>query len=127
MANGYRTEQKQLIDEILSTDKDFSCDEIVDYLRSKGTPVSVPTVYRRLAKLKEAGKVNSFYVDGKLRYRRTKTDTGFAILKCNSCGKSFKLDCDDLHDFSDHLMSHHNFLVDTNSIILYGLCKECMK
>lgn len=127
MDKGYNTEQKELIDNILNSGKDFSCDEIVEYLRNNNTPVSTPTVYRRLSRLKKDGVVNSFYVGGRLRYKKAEIDSSFAILKCKNCGKDYVLDCDDLYDFSEHLKKHHNFSVDTNSIILYGLCKECLK
>lgn len=127
MKKGYKTEQKELIDNILNSGKDFSCDEIVDHLRENNTPVSLPTVYRRLSKLKEMGVVNSFYVGGRQRYKKAKIDSGSAILKCKNCGSDYVLNCDDLYEFSEHLKNHHHFEVDTNSIILYGLCKECLK
>lgn len=127
MNKGYNTEQKELIDNLLRSGKDFSCDEIVEYLRKNNTPVSTPTVYRRLSKLKKDGIINSFYVGGRLRYKKPDPNCGSAILKCKNCGRDYVLNCDDLLDFNDHLKHHHDFVVDTNSIILYGLCKECSK
>lgn len=125
MARIYNTEQRNAIDSLLEEGGDYSCDEIVQILQRKKTPVSTPTVYRHLKALHEKGIVNSYYVGGKVRYKLVGEDSDTAILKCTSCGQTFLLDCIDLLKFKHHIKTHHNFTIDTSSLIFYGICDKC--
>lgn len=75
--------------------------------------------------LAEKGIINTYYVGGKVRYKLAREDRDVATLKCTKCGRTFVLDCIDLLNFKHHIKAHHNFTIDTNSLIFYGVCSEC--
>lgn len=126
MSRQYNTEQRNNIDALLEEGNDYSCDEIVSILKARGKEVGVATVYRHVKMLTEKGILNSYYVGGKVRYKLARKDRDTATLKCTKCGRSFVLDCIDLLNFKHHIKSHHNFTIDTNSLIFYGVCDECL-
>lgn len=125
MARIYNTEQRNNIDKLLESGDDYSCDEIVSTLEKEGKKVGVATVYRHLKMLAEKGIINTYYVGGKVRYKLAREDRDVATLKCTKCGRTFVLDCIDLLNFKHHIKAHHNFTIDTNSLIFYGVCSEC--
>lgn len=127
MTRAYNTAQRRLIDGVLSRGGDYSCEDLVKYLRENGTPVSIPTVYRHLSKLVEAGRLRTFYVDGKTRFKSIDPDEELAQLRCVRCGKSEPLDCRDLSSFKTHLAEHHRFCLDTSSLVLFGTCGRCSR
>lgn len=133
MASTYNTKQKQLILSLLSEnhDKQFTCEEIAEMLKSNGTPVGKSTVYRYLIKMQSEGKVRKFTENSKSAFFRfvenTEECSGHLHLKCLSCGDFVHLSCTLMDDVSSHLIKDHHFRIDNSKTVLYGLCENCSK
>lgn len=123
----YNTEQKRIIDEYIRKNDDFSCEDILNYLIKNNLKVSMPTVYRYIAKLSNENVLLSVHMGGKKIYRKNNQNLGYATLRCKICGKCEILNCTDLEHFSKHLFKHHNFSLDISNLVLYGVCSDCNK
>lgn len=131
MSSTYNTKQKQFILKLLSdnSEKQYTCDDIEDALRNKGTPVGKSTVYRYLTKLQSEGKVRKFNEDGKVSFYRfveNEDECNHHIhLKCVSCGDFIHLSCDFMNEINSHLIKDHKFSLDNSKTVLYGTCEKC--
>ncbi|MBR6568364.1 MAG: transcriptional repressor [Clostridia bacterium] len=132
MNNTYNTKQKKLISEFFegNTEKQFTCDEISEALKIKGTPVGKTTVYRYVEKLVNEGKIRKITggISKSALYQYIDEDmncNSHMHLKCLKCGEFFHLGCDFLNSVNDHIYEHHRFRVDNSKSVLYGLCEKC--
>jgi len=129
--NGYRTRQRELILERLRTagDRHITAEELAEELRGEG--VGRSTVYRTLERLVEQGEVRRFRPgDGGACYQfndSTGSCREHHHLKCIKCGRLFHTECELLDELSEHVYSHHGFLLDRSRTVLYGLCADCQK
>ncbi len=128
----YNTKQKRSIMQLLEDNKDrqFSCDEITDALKSNGTPVGKTTVYRFLDSLERKGqvrkytdsysKISSFqYIDEQLNCQE------HMHLKCVCCGGLVHLGCEFMSEVGKHILEHHKFRVDNSKTVILGVCESC--
>lgn len=128
----YNTRQKKLIYEFFESNrhKQFTCDEITYLLLNKGTPVGKTTVYRQLENLINEGKIKKLtphkgksflyqYIDENLDCEN------HMHLRCVRCGKYIHLSCEFMTQVSDHIIEHHDFVVDNAKTEILGLCKDC--
>ena len=123
----YNTKSQALIKECLSgCGKYLSAEQITEKLCIEGKRLGRTTVYRALQKLVNKGEVcrhadgNSFYYS--LAGEKCKEHFH---LKCVDCGKLIHLECSQLSDISQHVLSYHGFKLDKLSTVLYGVCEEC--
>ena len=129
-ADTYNTRQKQLIYDFLKSNADtqFSCEQICDYLKQSGTPVSKPTVYRYLAKLCDEGMLRKFSDAKSAAFQFIDSDLccdEHMHLKCIQCGEFIHLGCDFMHSVGKHISEHHNFKIDNSRTVILGLCENC--
>ncbi len=132
MASTYNTKQKQLILELLlkSKEKQLSCEEIEEKLKSNGTPVGKSTVYRYLVNLQNEGKVRKLSSEnGKYAtfsfIENEEECSKHLHLRCLSCGEFVHLSCRLMDEVSAHLIADHKFCLDNSKTVLYGLCEKC--
>ncbi len=128
----YNTKQKALIDEILKNncDKEYTCEELCDILKSNGTPVGKTTVYRYLEKLSQSSMVRKTTgLNGRFATYRYIDENlncdGHLHLRCIKCGKIIHLGCEFMHGVGDHIKNHHNFVIDNSKTVILGLCGNC--
>ncbi len=132
MNGTYKTKQKKFIENFLKENigRQFTCDEISDELRIKGTPVGKTTVYRYVEKLVSEGKARKI-TDGinksaQFQYIDENMDCHSHMhLKCLKCGEFIHLGCDFLSGVNEHIYEHHRFKVDNSKTVLFGLCEKC--
>lgn len=128
----YNTKQKKTIEAFLKENvkEQFTCEEISDTLKKRGTPVGKTTVYRYIEKLVHEGKVHKItggisksaqfqYIDEGMECHR------HMHLKCLKCGEFIHLGCEFLTEVNEHIYEHHRFRVDNSKTVLYGLCDKC--
>ena len=128
----YNTKQKKSILQLLESNRDrqFSCDEITEELRKKGTPVGRATVYRYLDNLVKSGKARKYtdadskissyqYIDSQLNCQE------HMHLKCVCCGSLVHLGCEFMSEVGRHILEHHNFRVDNSKTVILGVCENC--
>lgn len=129
--NTYRTKQKQLISDLLLSfsHAPFTCEEIEEQLKRKGTPVGKSTIYRYITKMQNEGKVRKFTEEGKTAsfcLVEDKEDCKSHLhLKCSNCGIFIHLNCELMNKVSNHIMSDHGFTIDNSQTVLYGVCAQC--
>lgn len=130
----YKTKQKEILIECLDSNKDIhmTAADISDYLRSKGHPLGMSTVYRQLDKLVASGAVRKYIVDENSSACYQFVGEGNECcehfhLKCNSCGRLIHTDCSLMKQIALHMKEHHDFEVDLGKTLLYGKCSDCQK
>ncbi len=128
----YKTRQKQLVLELISSDKDkqLSCDEITFILAGNGTPVGKTTVYRQLEKLVSEGRIKKFNARDNKGFVYQYIDENMNCdkhlhLRCSQCGKYIHLGCDFMSMVGEHIYNHHNFTVDNSRTEIIGVCGKC--
>ena len=132
MVSGYKTKQKRLIENLISSSEDghFTVDTLTKALEDMGESVGRTTVYRALEKMAADGKVRKYvrssgesacyqYISAQ------KECSGHFHLKCTNCGKLIHVDCGHLNELCSHIEKEHGFSVDRLKTVLYGLCEEC--
>ncbi|MDO5717209.1 MAG: transcriptional repressor [Tissierellia bacterium] len=126
MKRKYQTKQRERVEQVFRSGKDYSCQDIAKELKEKNMAVSIPTIYRQVAGMVDEGLLHTYYVDGKTRYRLAKERNQSAQVRCKGCGSTDLLECHDLKEFQDHVFKDHHFKLDTESLIFYGICEACM-
>ena len=70
-----RTRQREMIETYLGRVDEFrNAQQVYDGLRTAGTPVSLPTVYRTLASMAESGDLDVLSIEGMASYRQCSPD-----------------------------------------------------
>lgn len=108
----------------------MTAEEIADYLKNNGAPISTATIYRHLEKLTSAGRVRKYITSPEepACYQFASPDAACVRhfhLKCTVCGRLFHVSCPYLDKLEAHIDSHHGFAVDNTRTVLYGTCKDC--
>ncbi len=130
----YKTKQKNFVLDCLKNheNESMTAEKIMEYLRAENVSVGMATIYRHLNRLCEEGLVRKFVTDDteSAAYRYFDEKRGCHShfhLVCNSCGKLIHLECTNLSSVYNHILSEHNFKVDTVKTVFYGVCEECGK
>lgn len=126
----YTTKQQQAILRCLEArpQQAMTAVELAESLRASGSPVGLATVYRRLDRLAEAGRVHRVQTEEGAVYQYCPeggAGRGCFLLRCEGCGRIVHLDCVRLEALYDHLESAHDFRVDPRRTVLAGRCRAC--
>ena len=130
----YQTTQSFLIVEYLEGRKGqhLTAKAIVAGLEETGAGIGAATVYRQLERLGEEGLMRKYFIgEGEAAcFEYVGEDCGCANdhcfhCLCTSCGRLVHVECHDLGEVGDHLLSHHGFAIDPLRTVFYGLCADC--
>jgi len=132
----YNTKNKKYITSYLMNQKQrtVSAKELYNHLKEKDIAINLSTVYRNLETLSEDGLVQKFQgSDGKtaaFKYMEKSCGCHHHFhIQCTKCGILLHLDCEFMNEYMNkfigHLAVHHNFALELNSSMLYGLCDTC--
>ncbi len=115
--------QREVIRQVLaSTDTHPTAADLYESIRKVLPRVSLGTVYRNLAQLRDGGEILSLSVgDGCERFDARTRD--HLHLCCTSCGsiKDAPLDCDPAQSVPEG-----EFLAGIGVYVIYGICKDCL-
>lgn len=101
--------------------------EVYEYLHRRLPALNPSTVYRALERLALNGKVSvSDMGTGASVYERV-TNGIHHHLVCQKCGKVMTVDHHLVGEFFQRLETEQGFRVATNHLVLFGVCKECVK
>lgn len=126
----YNTKQQKAILDYISENADryITVNQISEHMKAQNTKIGLTTIYRHLEKLISQGKINKIKVDGLngacYKYMGAMENTYFG-LKCEKCGKILKVNCSHLKLFYRHISSEHEFSINQNKTLFYGICKTC--
>jgi len=104
--------------------------QITDYLKERQVVISRPTVYRQLEKLAKEGKIRKYLFGGTSCFQYADPDEyrqDLCHLKCEICDGIFDLECDEVDNFSRHILETHEFQVNDSKTVFYGKCKTCLQ
>lgn len=128
----YTTKHRQMIDEYLKNNKDktIHVSDIYEYLIKNEIKINLTTVYRYIDKLAAEKKLIKYASDkgDKASYQYVEESPScndHLHMQCMKCGKLIHLDCEFMKEFNAHIKAHHDFNIEYNKSILYGLCTEC--
>lgn len=113
-----------------NSDRAISASDIIEHMKEIGSSVNQTTVYRYLDKLILENIIVKYAdVSGEksvYQYIQNKNDcVNHLHLKCKECGKLIHMDCEFIDDFSKHLLNNHDFQIQYEGNMLYGICKDC--
>ncbi len=126
----YQTKQRLLLGEFFNSQphKVFSATELVQYF-AVNHDISASTIYRNLSELDAEGVIrqvtNLGGRDTQYQYIGADSCKGKIHLLCSKCHKSIHMSSDINQYLSGQLLSVDGFVVDSNSSVIYGVCKHC--
>lgn len=134
MQKGYQTKTKQSIIEYFMehSNQTATVEDVCQYLKSENLQVNQSTVYRCLDRLLEQNLIIKYISDdGKKAIFQfaghSQSCQHHLHLKCTKCGKVIHLDCDFMDEIKTHVQQNHEFYIQCDSSIIFGLCKECQE
>ncbi len=86
--------------------------------------LNISTVYRSLEYLTHKGLISVADVGAAMPIYEVVSNTHHHLV-CQSCGDILLMDHDQVKDFFDHVSQAYKFTIQTNHLILFGLCEQC--
>lgn len=129
-SGGRVTSQREtLLDILANAKKGIDADALHQRASLQDPTISLPTVYRTLHILEEAGFVSSHYIssdhDRKL-YRILGEQQSYHFT-CRHCGKVTQFHSDVVQQLSETLIKEYGAEVQTMCFCASGLCADCQK
>ncbi|MCL2785333.1 MAG: transcriptional repressor [Propionibacteriaceae bacterium] len=120
-----RTRQREVIETYLGSVDEFqSAQQVYDGLRTAGTPVSLPTVYRTLASMAEGGDLDILSIDGMASYRQC-SPHHHHHLTCRSCGRTIELMEGPVEEWAARVAKQYGFTQISHISEVRGTCPKC--
>jgi Fur family transcriptional regulator, ferric uptake regulator len=126
----YNTKQQQAILDCMKENKEeyVQISEILEKLELEGIHVGIATAYRKLDKLVQERKVRKIKVDGIAgacyQLVPEKRVEGFSLI-CEKCNRIMDAECDHVYRFYKHIMEDHDFVINPDKTVFYGICEKC--
>ena len=129
MRSKYNTNNKlNIMNYINKYSGSFSAQELYNEMVNCGENIGLTTIYRYLDELVSKNKLVKTYNEKNVAVYQLLVECNHEnhfYLKCESCEKIIHVDCECIETLSNHLMKHHNFLIDKNNLFISGLCNDC--
>ncbi len=126
--NSYNTKQRDEIIKFFNEHRG-KCFTAKDIIKRGEINSGEATIYRTLSKLTNQGILTRFTDGEAATYRLNESEkcANHFHLKCSKCGILIHMDCDFMKDMQKHIESSHDFKVDIQKTIIYGICGECSR
>ncbi len=105
----------------------LDADEIHRLARQKAPRLSLSTVYRTLAMLKEAGLVDELRLGEEHYHYELRGEKGHHHLVCQGCGKVIEFECPFSQELLHDLSEEYDFEITEIHLDLVGYCAECRR
>lgn len=86
--------------------------------------ISIPTLYRKLNKLSESGKIKKIIGLNDSAHYDHNTFNHYHFI-CSKCGRILDVMPDENYDIIEHAKKSTNFMIETCEVTFSGLCPEC--
>ncbi len=130
----YNTDSKARVEKYLAERKGQHCtiSDIYANFEKQGIHMGQTTIYRRVEELVKKGVVKKYIIDSQsaacFEYVGEEDDTEpHYHLKCEECGKLVHFDCEEAKILWNHLTKKHNFQINLQRTVIYGVCDKCTK
>lgn len=120
------TPQRRLILEVLKeSDEHLDADELYDQAKARTPDISLATVYRTLAVLKEMGLVDEHRLgEGHCHYEAMRAEPHYHFT-CRDCGKVIEFDTVLVAQIEQELSKRERVCVTGAHLHLTGYCAQC--
>lgn len=130
--NSYVTASRKRILEFLkeSDERAVTAADVAAYLKAQKSEVNITTIYRYLDKLARDGTLMKYVAEkgGQSAYQYVEPGrhcSEHLHLKCVKCGRIIHLDCHFMEEISAHIAESHEFSLQCQNSVLYGICRKC--
>lgn len=115
-----------IADIVLGSDDHMSAEAVLIELGSRGAYAGTATVYRTLELLLRSGMVvERDFGEGFKRYHNAQGVRPHGYLQCTRCGRIIEFADERLEQITPDIAQAHSFRVETQSLVITGLCAEC--
>ena len=119
----YKTKAKEQLEQIISRiEGDFSIKDLSELLEQSDIHIGTSTIYRIIDDFAFSGLVKKIFDStgtAKYQYVEQCHNQNHFYLKCDNCGKTTHVDCEELGNFTNHIATEHNFKINKSLIILF--------
>ena len=130
----YTTKTKLRLLELLQANRErqMAAAEVYEQLSAEDPKLNLTTVYRNLDRMTVDGVLMKYKArDGRgsvYQFVGDDHDCHHHLhLQCYKCGRMIHLDCHFMKEITEHLLEHHDFLVECEGSVIMGLCSDCRK
>ena len=116
------TQRKEILEFLRSRRHHCSAIQVYDAVRKKIPNISLGTVYRNLGNLLESGEIISVEAVDKCIYYDGFVEN-HAHFVCSECKQIFDFP---IEPEKRNALNNAGFHVDTERVVYYGTCKECL-
>ena len=121
------TRQRRAVQAAMSAQSDFiSTQDLHAALRESGESVSLPTTYRILQSMAEAGEVDVLRSeDGESIYRQCAAEQHHHHLVCRRCGRTVEISLPGLEETTRRIAGEYDFAEIDHEVEFFGTCAGC--
>lgn len=120
------TRQRLLVLDILKESRDHLDAETIYHLaKARDARISLPTVYRTLALLKETGLVQEHTLGEDHRHFETPPDIPHYHFTCQQCGRVIEFEAPQVSEVVQMLCQSQGLQVTSIHLLLSGKCDRC--
>lgn len=120
------TRQRQLVLNILKESREhLDAETIYQLAKARDVHISLPTVYRTLALLKETGLVQEHTLGEDHRHFETPPDIPHYHFTCQQCGRVIEFEAPQLSEVVQMLCQSQGLQVTSVHLLLSGKCDQC--
>jgi Fur family peroxide stress response transcriptional regulator len=122
----YSKQRELILKYVQSSCEHPTADMVYSNIKKDIPNISLGTVYRNLNQLCEAGLLRKITMPNNSdRFDKTLMD--HCHLYCNKCGVVFDIDFNIINNVNDLIEKQTGHIVETNNIVLTGICNDCSK
>lgn len=119
-------ERRAVLEMILSREGHFDTEELLEFLRRGGTPVSRATLYRTLDHLRTAGLVKMHrFGQGHALYEHVYGRSHHDHMVCNECDRVIEFVNENIERLQEAVCAAHGFTATSHVMEIFGVCAEC--
>jgi Fe2+ or Zn2+ uptake regulation protein len=98
--------------------------QVFEAVKPRLPSLNMSTVYRSLEYLTHQGLISVADVGAAMPIYEVVSNTHHHLV-CQSCGNILLMDHEQVKDFFNHISQEYDFTIQTNHLILFGLCEKC--
>ncbi|MDO5558525.1 MAG: transcriptional repressor [Oscillospiraceae bacterium] len=106
--------------------------DLKEYFERSGKAIGTATLYRHLERMTDEGIVRKYIIDETssacyeyIGEQKVCHEVNCFHCKCKLCGRLIHIQSNELNDISHLLLTKHNFSVDLQQTVFYGICDAC--